>query len=43
VGDPGAAVMPGDGEALKAERSHRLDLVEGQRALRIFKTLWWGI
>ena len=27
VGDPGAAVMPGDSEALEAERLHRLDLV----------------
>jgi hypothetical protein len=33
VGDPGAAVVPGDSEALEAERRHCLDLVEGQGAL----------
>ena len=35
VGDARAAVVAGDGEPLEAERRHRLDLVESQRAFRI--------
>ena len=33
VRDAAATIVPGDGESLKAERSHRLDLVERERAL----------
>jgi hypothetical protein len=35
VGAAGAAVMAGDDKALEAERGDRLDLVEGQSALRM--------
>jgi hypothetical protein len=31
--------VPGDSEALEAERSHRFDLVEGQRTLRILRVV----
>jgi hypothetical protein len=42
VGDARAAVVAGDGEALEAQRPHRLDLVEGERALRIGRIVGAG-
>ena len=35
VRDPGAAVVPGHPKPLMPKRRHRLDLVPGERALRI--------
>jgi hypothetical protein len=35
VGDPGAAVVPGDGEALVAERAHHRDDVAAHRAVGV--------
>ena len=42
VGDPGATVVPGDSESVETERRHRLDLVEGQGALRICRIVGAG-
>jgi hypothetical protein len=35
VGDAAAAVVAGDGEPVESDRGHRLDLVEGHRALAV--------
>jgi hypothetical protein len=42
VGHPRAAVVPGDGEPVEAERRHRLDLVERQRPLGIGREIGAG-
>ena len=35
VGDPGAAIVADESEAVEAERGHDLDLVAGHRPLRV--------
>ena len=42
MGDPRAAVMPGDRELVEAERRHHLDLVERQRPFRIIREIGAG-